>query len=298
MRKIKMLFVVVLLAFNCSCLDDKKSGQIEQVNNISKNNHYDVHENSQINSSKEDGGTKANSIKQRILEKKTKKEQLSDALYELDHYNPFIDEPLTDNLLDDTSFLLFTMDLFETFLVTEESFMLTESDYRKISEKIKIFETENGRIYTYNTSALLYGNSGRTSFVYWQIKHDNEIKMFKLHYDERKDVTDVVQPSEDKNLVVLVGNDRNQQGWRAFIDGFYYHGGALNKINVLKEYQNDIWFVDTATNTIYIKDNFLACTYIKENSSNMIKIESGNEELELIYNNDSKTYEVNLYHEP
>jgi len=261
---------------------------MENKKSITEINHYDMFFSSQINSSIGNISNKINSTEKGNVDIQTKKELLADAFYGVDHYDPF-----KSNTPDGTSLLLHAMDLFETYIETAESLILTESDYNEITNNIKLFEIDNGRVYIYKVPALLFGNSGRTSFVYLQTKHDNEIMIFKLYYNERKDVTDVLQPSDDKNLIILVGNDRNQQGWRTFIDGFYYHDRALDKTNILEEYQNNIWCVDVETNTVYIKENYMASTYIKGISGKMIEIESGNDVIKLIYNNDSRMYEAN-----
>jgi hypothetical protein len=229
---------------------------------------------------------KTEALEKTIKDKPSLFEQLKAAFHELDKLNSLNTE------IEGAEFSGFTFNMLKDFLSTEQAFNLSESEYNSLSSGIKIFNVKSGRIFTFGGSSALFGDSGRTDYAYLQTKVGHDIKLSTLYYDVPKGISNVVQPFEDKNLIIITGSDRHQQGWRAFVDGFHIENGIANKIEVLKDYDDGLWCVDSTNGTVFLSNSYVAGTNINEKPGDIIQVEAGHSKLILSYNSKLQRYVV------
>ncbi len=271
--------ISLLVSICCSCGNKTNNNESYPSNSVSRNIQNSA-KNTEFNPTK-----RTEDLEKAIEEKTDSFEQLKSAFYELDNHNPLI-----DNEFDSISFLDFTLNIFKKFLETEQAYDMTEVKYNVLSTGIKVFPVKNGRIFTYGGTALLFGDSGRTTFAFLQTKQNNKIKISVLYDNVQKDILNIIQPSEDKNFIVIAGSDRNQQGSRAYMEGFYYENGMLTKKEILKNYNDDLWCVDSKDGTIFLVHAVLAQSVIKNINEKEIEVEAGNAKLILSFENKSNCY--------
>lgn len=225
-----------------------------------------------------------------IKEKATLFEQLQMSLHELDRK-----DILEKNVgYSSVEFLNFAMKTFKDFLASEQAYAMTESDYCKLSEAIQVFPLKIGRVFTYCGSSLRFGDSGKTSFAFFQTMSEGKVKVAGLYDNEFKDILNVIQPVEDENLIVLLGRSRDRKPWYAFVEGFQTINDTADKIEILEDYKDDLWSVDSKTGTICLLHAPLAGTYINDVAHHKIEIEAGDAKLVLFFNTKSLRYSVKI----
>lgn len=196
------------------------------------------------------------------------------------------------NNYDMVEFQNFTMSIFKDFLKSEESYSMPASDYYKLSEAINVFSLKNGTVFTYCGSSLLFGDSGKTSFAFFQTRIDDEIKVLLLYENVFRDVLDVIQHTEDENIIIIAGRSRNGKPWKAFVDGFYISNDTVSNIEILENYNDGFWCIDPIEDTIFLLDSSTAETYISKISDQSIEIAAGDVKINLSFNIKNLKYSV------
>ncbi len=271
-KDIKVIMLLCFALLVCSsCYDNAKANN--SINLTSKSEFQPL--------------KRTDEIKKVIKAKSSLLEQLKSAFYELDNRNPLI-----DNEFDSRGFLDFTMNIFKDFLETEISYNMSDMDYKEISSGIRVFPVNGGRIFTYTGTPIFFGDSGKSTNSYFQTTKNRKIVPSVLYNNVYRDISEVIQPANDKKLIVIIGSDWNQQGRRAFIDGFYNEEGILKRINILKEYKDMFWCIDAELGTVFHSDDPMTTTYINNTAGRKIEVEAGNEKIKLVFNEKETLYIV------
>ena len=143
------------------------------------------------------------------------------------------------NLLDSNSHYVYGMIMLGQFLETPLSKEMSVSDFQKLSTRLKIFKTTNGRVIEYEPDPLIHGELNSDVFAYYQTVIDNKIHVFPLYESTTKHIKYVLEMSRD--FLVVAGEDQYINPYWAFVDGFSISKDTANLVPVLNEHTDSLW---------------------------------------------------------
>jgi hypothetical protein len=183
------------------------------------------------------------------------------------------------------------MDYFYDFLLTDESYAMSEGEFEELSEGICRYDTSDFRIITFECDNSAFGESGAPIYSYIQYKTNHKTNVYCIYCNSSRRITSVYQP--DSNRIILAGTEKEVRPWRAFVISYFIENDSITKLNILMEYDNHVWKTDSSTGLIYRIDDMLTETFINNAINDTIVVSSNdNQTLLLKYNTISCLYEI------
>ncbi|MDP4092807.1 MAG: hypothetical protein Q8920_05530 [Bacillota bacterium] len=268
MKKASFLIMILMLTLNYGCSATKPVNTTSQINTTVPgiNNRDTINKTVELERSTESKGPLF--------------EQLKYSLYIIDNKSPNYDRE---------EFFKFVMNKFKDFLETEQAYKMMDDDFKKLSGRIHVFQLEKVKVITYEGNMLLFGEIGAPTYAFFQQKIEGKIIANLFYNNNHRNISSAIQPSNDKNFIVLTGRDKNAKPWRAFIDAFNIADGIVNKAAIIDDYQDNLWNMDSKDNTIFLTDS-AAETYINKVPGQTIVLEAGDLKLNLYFDSKLQKY--------
>lgn len=191
---------------------------------------------------------------------------------------------------DPNGLLQDVMDLFYRFISQKESLNLTSQEFRSISEGLQIFEVGGARIFSYQGSPAVFGESSASGYTFLQVLSDGSPQVHVIFEAETRQVWDVRQL--DEGVVLLYGVETGHPR-QAFVDRIQWNARHIEVEPALAPFDDGKWRIVFGLDVISRTDKQLIETYVVDMDENRAVVGSGDgQELVLVWNNDTMKFEV------
>lgn len=208
-------------------------------------------------------------------------------------YRDSSDQPLMSHRLD---ILAYTMTKLYSFLNTSEAYNMADEEYSDTFYGIQIFPLKAGRIVSYRGCPSIFGESSATMWAFYQTKSGDNIVTYKLYEESENSIeyAALLQSNNTYSIISVAGNVRVHPP-AAFVGGFKIYSDKIERIDILNEYKDDNWIINTTGQVRCNSDEFLGCQ-INSFSDSLISIgqigENGSENLNLRYDSGESKYKI------